>query len=200
VVWSELFTADCINAERQEKSKNQSDIDCVQHNLVLGDADAMSTVRHIQFLSWVNLRPRTSRIRGSPFQLPTRLAVGLGLESGLETGCPASCAPSSTLRILGLPHPAPGRKPDFGCNGKNLITTAGSCQNKNGAPCQTPHKYCTICRKYFLQSPFAIKLQEQFNEVSIQNFVRDYFIFARDAFRGKFYLPASRYHAAKSAA
>ena len=66
----------------------------------------------------VNLRPRTSRIRGSPFQLPTRLADGLGLESGLETSCLASFAPSSLLRILGLPHPAPGRKPDFGCNGK----------------------------------------------------------------------------------
>jgi hypothetical protein len=36
----ELFAADCINAERHEKSKNQSDIDCVQHNLVLGNADA----------------------------------------------------------------------------------------------------------------------------------------------------------------
>jgi len=97
----------------------------------------------------VNLRPRTSRIRGSPFQLPTRLAVGLGLESGLETGCPASCAPSSTLRILGLPHPAPGRKPDFGCNGNKLITTAGSCQNKYGAPRKTPHKCCPNCRKNF---------------------------------------------------
>ena len=57
-----------------------------------------------------------AKSRGSPFQLPARLAVGLGLESGLETGCPVSFAPSSTPRNLGLPRPASGRKPDFGCN------------------------------------------------------------------------------------
>jgi hypothetical protein len=57
-----------------------------------------------------------AKSRGSPFQMPARLADGLGLESGLETGCPVSFAPSELLRILGLPRPAPGRKPDFGCN------------------------------------------------------------------------------------
>jgi len=35
--------------------------------------------------------------RGSPFQMPTRLADGLGLESGLEFRCRNSCAPSSTV-------------------------------------------------------------------------------------------------------
>src|SRR5271170_3426023 len=115
---SELFAADCINAERHEKSKNQSDIDCVQHNFANKQRRHDKRNNAITFLSWVNLRSRTSRIRGSPFQLPARLAVGLGLESGLETGCPVSFAPSSLLRILGLPCPASGRKPDLGCNGE----------------------------------------------------------------------------------
>src|ERR1043165_2305672 len=35
-----------------------------------------------------------AKSRGSPFQLPARLAVGLGLESGLEISCLTSCAPS----------------------------------------------------------------------------------------------------------
>ena len=147
--YSELFTTDCINAERQKKSKNQSDIDCVQHNFSNKQHGRDKRDNAATVLLGVNLRPRTSRIRGSPFQLPTRLAVGLGLESGLETSCLASFAPSSLLRILGLPHPAPGRKPDFGCNGSNLITTPDFCQNKNGAHRQTPHKCCPLCRKNF---------------------------------------------------
>ena len=32
------------------------------------------------------------------------------------------------LRSLGLPHPASGRKPDFGCYWNELIINAGACQ------------------------------------------------------------------------
>jgi hypothetical protein len=54
---------------------------------------------------------------GSPFQMPARLAVGLGLESGLGSGYPEPFAPSTAecLWSLGPPHPASGRKPDLGC-------------------------------------------------------------------------------------
>ncbi|MBU6411713.1 MAG: hypothetical protein KGR98_15120, partial [Verrucomicrobia bacterium] len=54
---------------------------------------------------------------GSPFQMPARLAVGLGLESGLGTVFSGTVRPVLNYRgLLGLPHPASGRKPDFGCN------------------------------------------------------------------------------------
>jgi hypothetical protein len=112
-----FFAADRVKCERGEEHDGRSDVNGIEHNYSntqrrRDERDNAATV-----LLGVNLRPRTSRIRGSPFQLPTRLAVGLGLESGLETSCLASFAPSSLLRILGLPHPAPERKPDFGCNG-----------------------------------------------------------------------------------
>jgi len=46
-------------------------------------------------LDWVNVGAATCGPRGSPFQSPARLAVGLGLESDLGRGCPWPCAPSS---------------------------------------------------------------------------------------------------------
>src|SRR5438105_2346231 len=39
--------------------------------------------------------PARAGARGSPFQMPTRLADGLGLESDLGHGYPLPCAPSS---------------------------------------------------------------------------------------------------------
>src|SRR5690349_4783519 len=59
----------------------------------------------------------TCDTRGSPFQLPTRLADGLGPGSDLETSYLASFAPSShPVRILGPPHRPAGRQADLGCN------------------------------------------------------------------------------------
>jgi hypothetical protein len=54
--------------------------------------------------------------RGSPFQLPTRLADGLGLESGLGARCREPFAPSQSLGNLVPPHPTSGRKLNLGCN------------------------------------------------------------------------------------
>jgi hypothetical protein len=124
-----FFAADRVKGERSKKQDRRAEIDYVQHNFSNSQHCRDERNNAMTFLSWVNLRPRTSRIRGSPFQLPTRLAVGLGLESGLEISCLISFAPSSTLRILGLPCLASGRKPDFGCNGEELITAAGVCQS-----------------------------------------------------------------------
>src|SRR5277367_4566620 len=114
-----FFAADRIKREGGKKQDRSADVDHVQHNFPINSAATMNATTPQQFYFGVNLRPQTSRIRGSPFQLPTRLAVGLGLESGLETSCLASFAPSELLRNLGLPRPASGRKPDFGCNGKS---------------------------------------------------------------------------------
>src|ERR1051325_3085874 len=59
------------------------------------------------------------KAEGSPFQMPARLADGLGLESGLGAGCPAPFAPSpdSIWRPGNLvpPRPASGRKRNLGC-------------------------------------------------------------------------------------
>jgi hypothetical protein len=49
----------------------------------------------------------TCGVRGSPFQLPARLADGLGLESDLGHGYPRPCAPSSNcFEEPGSPAPA----------------------------------------------------------------------------------------------
>src|SRR5438105_4307173 len=53
---------------------------------------------HGAFFDWVNVGVSHSRDpRGSPFQMPARLADGLGLESDLGCGYPQPCAPSSSL-------------------------------------------------------------------------------------------------------
>jgi hypothetical protein len=76
---------------------------------------------------------------GSPFQSPTRLADGLGLESGLEFRCRNFCARPGSLRELVPPHPASGRNPDLGCNGQsktnhrrivNLRANVESCHSQ----------------------------------------------------------------------
>ena len=74
--------------------------------------------RNTLFLIGVNMGAATCGPRGSPFQMPTRLADGLGLESGLETGCPVSYAPSLNPypRTLGPPHRPAGRQTGLGCN------------------------------------------------------------------------------------
>jgi hypothetical protein len=113
----EFFAPMRVKFARHKKQGEDGDENQIQHNLFNKQCSRDERDNAATVLLGVNLRPRTSRIRGSPFQLPTRLADGLGLESGLEISCLTSFAPSSLLRILGLPHPAPGRKPDFGCNG-----------------------------------------------------------------------------------
>ena len=113
----ELFTTERVERKGRKKQDRRAEIDHVQHNVPNGQRRRERRDNAVTYLFGVNLRPQTLRIRGSPFQLPTRLAVGLGLESGLEISCLISFAPSSLLRILGLPCPAPGRKSDLGCNG-----------------------------------------------------------------------------------
>src|SRR3954463_13612669 len=59
----------------------------------------------------------TCGLRGSPFQLPTRLADGLGPGSDLGHGYPRPCAPSPELLPGNLdpPHWPSGRKANLGC-------------------------------------------------------------------------------------
>src|SRR4051812_48746117 len=75
-----------------------------------------------RFAFWETVECAKCASRGSPFQMPARLADGLGLESGLELCCQSSCAPSSFPRNLGLPHSASGRKPNLGCNQESLTS------------------------------------------------------------------------------
>jgi hypothetical protein len=50
---------------------------------------------------WVNTRiPHRRDPGGSPFQMPARLADGLGLESDLDRSCLRSCAPSSDGAVI----------------------------------------------------------------------------------------------------
>src|SRR2546423_2343142 len=56
----------------------------------------MSSVRGTaHFIDWEIAKPASADPGGSPFQMPARLADGLGLESDLDHGCPRSYAPSS---------------------------------------------------------------------------------------------------------
>ena len=64
---------------------------------------------------------RRAEPRGSPFQMPTRLADGLGLESDLGHGCPRPCAPSPNALLpktpgnLVPPRWLAGRQAGLGC-------------------------------------------------------------------------------------
>ena len=63
------------------------------------------------FPNGVNLGvPHTRDPRGSPFQLPARLADGLGLESDLGHGYPRPCAPSPDLLSEEFGFPAPSSR------------------------------------------------------------------------------------------
>src|ERR1017187_5271113 len=72
---------------------------------------------HIKTASDLGERGTAARSRGSPFQLPTRLADGLGLESGLGARRREPFAPSQSCGISVPPHPVSGGNPDLGCNG-----------------------------------------------------------------------------------
>ena len=48
--------------------------------------------------------PQRANSRGSPFQMPARLAVGLGLESGPRNSHPFRCAPSSPVAKKWFPR------------------------------------------------------------------------------------------------
>ena len=122
----EFFAAARIQREGGEERNHDSDINGIKHNYFQTGRAAAHKRDDATITIWVNLKPRTSRPRGSPFQLPTRLADGLGLESGLETGCPVSFAPSAAhAPELVPPHPASGRKPDLGCNGQSKTQPPG---------------------------------------------------------------------------
>jgi hypothetical protein len=70
-----------------------------------GTRDGFAANARCAILDWVNVGiPHTRDPRGSPFQLPTRLADGLGLESDLGRDYPRPCAPSSnTFEEFGSP-------------------------------------------------------------------------------------------------
>jgi hypothetical protein len=70
------------------------------------------------FFDWVNIGvPHIRDPGGSPFQMPARLADGLGHGSDLIHGYPWPFAPSPNLRpgSLGPPHWPSGRKANLGC-------------------------------------------------------------------------------------
>ena len=68
------------------------------------------------FLTGENLGSATCGPRGSPFQLPARLADGLGPGSDLGNGSPRpSPRPRYCSRNLGPPHWPSGRKANLGC-------------------------------------------------------------------------------------
>jgi hypothetical protein len=50
------------------------------------------------FLIWETVEPANAGPRGSPFQLPTRLADGLGPESDRNGGSPPLFAPPPVFR------------------------------------------------------------------------------------------------------
>jgi len=85
--------------------------------------------------------------RGSPFQLPTRLADGLGLRSGLGSGSPLPFAPvRNSTPDLGPPHRPAGRRAKLGCNYFNRFS-----QSHNSFNCQMrvdnlPATHCDATR------------------------------------------------------
>src|SRR5881296_3481785 len=77
--------------------------------------------------------PTSRDPRGSPFQLPTRLADGLGLRSGLGSGSALPFAPSPFPRGVWFPRIGPQEgKANLGCNvslhGAVFRTTRRVCQ------------------------------------------------------------------------
>ena len=74
------------------------------------------TVARLRFVSGEIVEPAMCGSRSSPFQMPARLADGLGLESGLGSGCPAPFAPSPFRSRdpgnLVPPRPVCGIRPD----------------------------------------------------------------------------------------
>src|SRR6266446_4936829 len=66
-----------------------------------GAPGAFAAQRTTRVYDWVNVGVSHQRDpRGSPFQMPTRLADGLGLESDLGHGYPRPFAPSPDLLII----------------------------------------------------------------------------------------------------
>src|SRR6516162_7755013 len=77
--------------------------------------------RTARFFIWVNVGIPKWDPRGSPFQMPARLADGLGLESDLGYACARPFAPpkdptlfSVDPRDLGPPRWLPGREANLG--------------------------------------------------------------------------------------
>jgi hypothetical protein len=77
--------------------------------------------------------------RGSPFQMPTRLADGLGLESDLGHACARPFAPPPDSRfftrirgILGPPRRPPGREASLGCSNDQRIAYSGQMSSDHG--------------------------------------------------------------------
>src|ERR1019366_9535755 len=128
----EFFAAAHVKREGRKKQNRRADVNHVQHNFPNTQRCHDERDNAATFLSWVNLRPRTSRIRGSPFQLPARLAVGLGLESRLETGSPASFAPSSScLEEFGSPAPGLRKEAGFRLQRRKKNIFVSLCQISN---------------------------------------------------------------------
>src|SRR5262245_30214728 len=65
--------------------------------------------------------PPTRRGRGSPFQMPARLAVGLGPESDRADGSHQRSPRPSSNQELGPPRWLAGRQASLGCNNSKFI-------------------------------------------------------------------------------
>src|SRR5260221_8056986 len=76
---------------------------------------------------WVNTRtPHKRDPGGSPFQMPTRLADGLGLESDLghpELRDSLSPQPRTIPELLGPPRQLPGRRANLGCSNSCMLAS-----------------------------------------------------------------------------
>ena len=90
---------------------------------------------------------------GSPFQMPARLADGLGLESGLGALYSAPFAPSPERCVQGIsvpPRPVSGRRQNLGCwrsralrepdvnHGENTVATVGQWEDRKLKPGGVP--------------------------------------------------------------
>ena len=84
---------------------------------VVAHRNGIAARRATRVSDWENVGTATCGPRGSPFQLPTRLADGLGHGSDLGHGYPRPFAPvpNTGSGHLGPPCWPPGRKANLGC-------------------------------------------------------------------------------------
>lgn len=118
--WNPVPSPRCKNAEPMQATR----FSCPHQQTRPRPVGCNSSVK-ASFIVGRTRGPRTSRVRGLPFQIPARLADGLGLESGLNRCCQRPYAPSPRRRCdtrnLVSPGWYQGGDASLGCTAEALL-------------------------------------------------------------------------------